>query len=396
MPPPTNTPGPTPTPQLTITFERIWSDQFGGVEINFLPGGSGRVTNYVYMGARANDMAQGAARLSFSPSDPALRTNLYVRFCLLPPVYGGNPPVEIPAPNGGVPLGDGSLFSNVALVGYDSSQPPMNMNSEAGAAICVGFDTNGNYNLDPEEITQISPQHFLIVNNNQYETARIECSTGAWLAHWPSIFSFHWASEFMSFFLGGSPPVGTTDTNVTIQANDPRLSHRVGALFNASGLAPGKELLAGSGSEIVEDILEETRLRQNIIWPTLVALRSMNTVREYFSQPPGNQEPLHTFDPFPLTENGFIFSDADLFLSFGGVTITGNVTVTVRRSDMVMTECRIQGQITDMYDWNMEEWGMDRIPGTVQAGYNTLGDSGRIFLSRIILDNIVEGIQFTF
>jgi hypothetical protein len=381
---------------LTVTFERIWSDQFGAVEINYLPGGSGGVTNYVFMGARGNNMAQGATRLSFSPPDPSLRTNLYVRFCLLPPVIGGNPQHEIPAPNGGVPIGEGTLFSDVALVRYDTSLYPPTY-SNTGAAICVGFDTNGNYSLDPDEITQISPYRFRIIDNSQYETARLECTGGSWLFYWPFPFDFHWASEFMSYFVGGSPPVGSTESNTTIHADDPRLSHRVGAVFNADGLAQGKEILFGPTSALAETVLDDPILLDNIVWNTLVQMRP--TVQNYYSIPPGNQDPnpTHVFDPFPLAVNSLSFESYDLFLSFGVCLIQGNIIVTVRKSDKAMIGCRIQADITDMYDWNMEGFDIDKIPGTVQAGYNTLGNAaGHIYVERVHLDNEVENISFTF
>ena len=71
-----------------------------------------------------------------------------------------------------------------------------------------------------------------------------------------------------------------------------------------------------------------------------------------------------------------------IFGAIGAVTITGSVTVTVRESDLRITMVHFTGSLDDLYDGNYKKPGNEEI-ATVQAGYPTLGDGGRIFKTHL-------------
>jgi hypothetical protein len=88
-------------------------------------------------------------------------------------------------------------------------------------------------------------------------------------------------------------------------------------------------------------------------------------------------------------------TDFDLFVGIGGADCDFTITVTFRgRLDplsgtVVAVEegpVRVQGKISDLYDWNFDKAFPDTFTATVQAGFGTLGEGGRIFFTEIPLD----------
>jgi hypothetical protein len=88
-------------------------------------------------------------------------------------------------------------------------------------------------------------------------------------------------------------------------------------------------------------------------------------------------------------------TDFDLFLGIGSADCDFTVTVTLRgeldpaSGNVIAVEqgpVLVQGNITDLYDWNYDKQFPDTYTATVQAGFGTLGEGGKIFFSEIRLN----------
>ncbi len=95
-------------------------------------------------------------------------------------------------------------------------------------------------------------------------------------------------------------------------------------------------------------------------------------------------------------------ADFDLFTGIGGATIILDIDARfVRETDPATGKTRfrqvgglgpfggvhVNGHLYDLYDWNYKEHWPDDDLATIQAGFNTLGNGGKIFSYKILLDD---------
>ena len=124
-----------------------------------------------------------------------------------------------------------------------------------------------------------------------------------------------------------------------------------------------------------------------------------NPVEQYFiSNPNVNFATLNISLDDSLS---FSSDDPDLLLAFGKVNMSTVVSIKVERGGDV-TDLVLSGDLTDLYDFNFDDPNSFSLldflvnPGaSVQAGYNTLGNGGRVFKSQVHLQNVdFPGTQF--
>jgi hypothetical protein len=97
----------------------------------------------------------------------------------------------------------------------------------------------------------------------------------------------------------------------------------------------------------------------------------------------------YTFGPWPMRGMVvFQLFDIDLLdIAIGRADVQGSLYVTVRHSDMKVTNIKIvDGVLTDLYDFDYNDAGLARMAAIVQAGYNTLGVGGHIYKIAVSLD----------
>ena len=75
--------------------------------------------------------------------------------------------------------------------------------------------------------------------------------------------------------------------------------------------------------------------------------------------------------------------------------MSGAIEATVRKSDLNLTSIRYTGSLDDTYDGNYKRPGNQEI-ATVQAGYPTLGQGGRIFQTHVDFDVTSTSFSFDF
>lgn len=86
-----------------------------------------------------------------------------------------------------------------------------------------------------------------------------------------------------------------------------------------------------------------------------------------------------------------MFADPDLYLALGNIVVHLNVTVTVLRNGDV-TSVVVEGEVSDLYDFHFDGDPAELVkPATrVQSGYNTLGISGKVYKSKVMIEGELE------
>ena len=122
-------------------------------------------------------------------------------------------------------------------------------------------------------------------------------------------------------------------------------------------------------------------------------------VKTYFAQNPSVSS--YTF-AWPIIPPGsepvttFRFGDISLRLAFGTVTITGQMQVTVQRSDLSVIFIEYEGSFTDLYDYNHNAGWPAPIAAKVQTGFFTLGMSGNVFFTTVEFNRQDSNFNFQF
>jgi len=119
-------------------------------------------------------------------------------------------------------------------------------------------------------------------------------------------------------------------------------------------------------------------------------------VTAYFNQNPSALN--HTFEwPIPSTLIGFALTqNPDLLLAFGRVTISGQMQVTVQKSDRSVTFIKYEGSFTDLYDFDHNASPPAPTAARVQTGFGTPGSSGNVFFTTVEFQREDNNFNFQF
>ncbi len=337
---------------LKVDFNRVISDQLPNLDCNVLPG-----QNLMYMGTRADD-----------------RGYLQVEANVLP-----------------------QQINNIGLVGVrhgttvlDSGpiqQPKTPLDfAPAGSRqqyeIVGGIDQNGDGQLQNREICTTFSPHVLVLPQSDYNYSRAVLNNYA-------IITVGVGSQLLEAFIDDviPPYVGNTPTTIT----SGELTHPLGANWNVNCSAMTRLYTYVEGTDASTKVEEDDH--------TVDALKtSLNQhkteVQNYFTQNTNVTE--HTYGPWNWQAPNLQFNEWALRFAFGHVTISGTVSVTVRRSDLEVTHIVYGGSFDDIYDFAYTGPYPSEHGATVQAGFPTLGIGGRVFLDRVEFSRDTTDFDYAF
>ncbi|MCH8528758.1 MAG: hypothetical protein LAT79_16655, partial [Kiritimatiellae bacterium] len=248
----------------------------------------------------------------------------------------------------------------------------------------MGYDINGNGVLDIDEvdISKLFPIRF--VDKQEYlntSDLTILLGTGA------SILQFHLAASHLDFFHGISTTLGVWNGavfNTLLEGDDPRLEHRVGAVWNeTSAMAP--HILYPENSAV------NNKIRGNVMF--IDAIREYKTDNQDILLQAAQAAEGNVDVAFEINDHVIVFDgdqDAyyqDVYNAFGKAELNGEVTFTIEFEDdeLKINKVFVDAVLTDLYDWDYVFWmnatalTFDHHLAKVQAGYPTLGNNGRVF-----------------
>jgi hypothetical protein len=274
---------------------------------------------------------------------------------------------------------------------------------ENSCSLVAGYDQDGNGQLSSSEASVVPKYKWtrkvngqIRKDNHDYEVKIVAHSTydgsvqtltnvaSGW-----NTFGLLQASRTMQAFVTQSTPAGATAEQTTIARDERGLTHAVGVLFKAPG-NPGTSIKAvfPPNSEMTQAVLDS-----NLLYDKLEALLRSKQA-EIEQRINGSENVIETFD-WQISGGDFSFdalsADIDLGLALGKSKITDiDVEVKVHRA-MTIESFTVTAIVTDLfafdYDGNPQTPGWIRKAARVQAGYNTLGDGGRVYKSEVQMLN---------
>lgn len=400
---------------LPVELKKLWSDQLTGVEANFLSyvtpnqpasglGTGRRDKTYIFMGAaQSNNFdLKGHLKAKVSvPGPPELRNKILWRLAK----KNGN-----------------SYTPENGSSSYDSAGEIVTITLDSPSAdkshyvLVAGYDQDDNGQLSASEANFIPKYSWKgaeydyeikLVSRDRYDsgTSWLNTTANLWIL-------FPRAKSCLRAFLDKSTPDGASAENTTIDRLEYGLDHPVGIIFKANSSSvgglphagPGDSITAvfGAQSNMSRDVADSTTIHN---WLHEKLDGKAAEVRAYFTSHP--DENYATFNFNFDTKNGqgeeeglIFYPDTDLFLAIGKGTLDANIQIEVNRGLQVQ-DLIISANVFDLYDFDYDakedgsspeevEWAAD-----VQAGYNTLGEGGRVYKSRIeIRDYQISGASF--
>ena len=235
--------------------------------------------------------------------------------------------------------------------------------------IVVGCDQNGDAQLQNGEVSTVFGGHVLLLTQADYNYSRGVLDNYA-------IITVGVGSQLLEAFIDDVNPPNVLNASETL--NSSSLTHPLGADWSANCTAQTRFYIYVEGTDVSDDV-EEDDHTINALNANLDAHKT--EVQNYFTQHTNETE--HTFGPWTWQANGMDFDALALQFAFGHVNASGNVTVTVRRSDLAVTEIQYDGSFTDIYDFNYTGAYPSEHGATVQAGFPALGVGGRVFFDRV-------------
>jgi sulfatase modifying factor 1 len=369
-----------------IKITRIWSDQVSkqvpGVEFNSLPpdpvrqwgaGRHGDQLGLIVMGARDDNKGYVKCEVQLIPADSPFRDKVIVRL--------------VRSDGGGGELARQVLTgSTVAL---STSLPAQCITNRIEA--WVDLDSNGAPNPEHGEVVVASPGEFAIVSKEGYEAAMQELRKKV---PFPVGAVFPIAYRFLDSFLNHTSPEHSLPNApcLPITAIDPSLDLNVGVDFDAGGGPCVPQYSFPATTDVAAKILASGPVRNAVV---AAVARHLASIREAFADPSTLS---HTFslsanpDPVGLDfPEGPAFEAWDLYYAFREVDLT-DAQVTVWRQDE--TSVGLSGIVTDLYDFGWHKGPLSEWGALVQAGYPTLGPSGRIFRTKVLLDGKIQNVRY--
>jgi hypothetical protein len=209
------------------------------------------------------------------------------------------------------------------------------------------------------------------------------------------------ASRLLTAFANKTVPTGATSTATTIDRLEPGLDHPVGILFNAAQNSLGGMPKAGPGASITADFALGTSMSNDVFrsntflsWVEEELSQLGADIRQDLDQHHELTETYTVTLTTKKTVNGVLkelglgidkVADPDLFLAFGNVSLSVTVKFLVHRSGLVEQATFTNGVLDDLFDFFHDgpDASLAKPAARVQAGYNTLGEGGRVYRSKV-------------
>jgi hypothetical protein len=405
---------------LPIDLKEAWSDQITDVEANGMPDATGNNNrSYIIMGARQD--GKGHAKLKLGSAIAAdMRSKILWRLA----------PANTPtSPSSGSST-------------YDADGTTVRVTIDAGSianaddkdyVVVVGYDQNGDGNLASGELLptpkrmhdppggganpQSLPFKFTVVSQARYTSSKQNNDqlAASVAGQFPS------ASElFFAFGAGTQPPQAMGYFDVKISRTETGLTHPIGIKFTPrANPGDGKRWLYDETNVICQDFVRAQRFKTAI--KDNVLNNRHDEIAQYFADNPGEETGtfswtweeltgaighdckaiigiLNPFEPAPNMQ------DVDMWLALGKVKINGTVTIEVHWINQRVTDVWFSGTVDDIYDFDYDDKGVsvpflgDVSPARaaeVQAGFDTLGPGGGVFLHRLNYNTATE-VPLTF
>jgi hypothetical protein len=375
-------------PAVTIT--RVISDQIPGAVANFIPGGTGASTapddQYIMVGARSDNVLYLVAELSPISATGGLQLAAAIR-------KSGEAQVQCIAFN--------SATTRVQL------QRAVSGSFVDDHEVVVGVDADNDGFLSTDEVIAVQGG-IKGVGQGAYVAARLEQAA----INVASVAFLPQANGLLATFLGtrtepNDPPY-VTATDETITFNDPDhhlLTHNTGLQWNVSGMAGIKRYTWRADSPFALDVRDDSIVRRSIYHLINDRLQGSTTaisdqIVQYFIDHPG--ESAHDFPNqivSPFANGTYLTFRYDNLLrlnnalALGGVRFIGSISLKAVRfggllpnpavPSVVVSELTFNGHIEDLYDFQYRLGGINTTAAILQAGWPTLGDSGRIFFTQV-------------
>jgi len=249
--------------------------------------------------------------------------------------------------------------------------------------IRVGCDKNGDGKLQQDEIEETpkppaKPFTVLVVTQSDYSSERRFLTAGTFVSGLPT------AKALLDTFVTGAPPEGAIFTNVSISSTNPSLTHVAGAIFLFPACtATIAHYKFPDGSKVSNRVEKSDTIDTR---ECTFLLTKKAEVEAFFAS---SSDKEHEFT-FTWTES-FDWTDRDLHLAFGRITLNATIKATVTR-DLKIKSVRTTGGFMDLYDFNYEQpatFDLNRRGATVQLGWNARAgnDAGRIFEDDVVIDS---------
>ena len=337
---------------LSVDLNAAYSDQISGRECNALPG-----QNPMYMGARADNRGY----LQIDATDLPQQINNI----------------------GMVGVRHGTSILADELI--QTPKTPIDFAPAGGRElyeVVAGCDLNTDGTLQNSEVTEVMTDQLMLLTQGDYNY-----SDG--LLTFFAIGTIGVGSQLLEAFIDDTIPPNVVNSATTIASTE--LTHPIGANWDASCSASTRLYTYVEGTDVSDDVEEDSH--------TITALQTslgqhQSEVQDYFTQNPTVNE--HTFGPWNWQANGLEFDGLALQFAFGHVNIAGTVSVTVRRSDLAVTHISYTGSFTDVYDFNYVGAYPSVHGATMQAGFPTLGNGGRVFRDRVEFSRDTTSFSYDF
>jgi hypothetical protein len=279
--------------------------------------------------------------------------------------------------------------------------------------VLIGFDTDENGHLSDQEAPPAQRFGTVIITTDDYQDAYLELAVLG--GNWGAMLGLPCASSALLLFLGlpetsGIPilPNSYDPARVSQSADDPYLTHNVGALFSASTRSSDIRSFIWSGMRFGSENLfskkveESTALREKI---NAAIKGQMGTIAGYFQANPDALEmrPQVFFPKEDVPGTDFRISEgdnSDLHLALGRAVVNGGISFTINRSLSQITALLLSGTTRDLYDFNYESSTIAQLAATCQIGWEIYKEDsdpvsgwrrpGQIFQDTVILDRVFE------
>ena len=387
---------------LKVDVEEVWSNQFAGIEVNKLPGqsgfqGRGYLVNggeeYLLIGSASDGSTSFKVKFNM-PNIPEIHD--LVKFTLL-----SNGSVSLPLLD---PVHtDIDWSSKIATVDFNIDEYT---NDYDGFSVLMYLDLNSNNYFDASEpvlvdsiLSNGSRFHLKFVDPARYFSAQVLGVGGA--IYGGTLGGTPDAASYLATFSTGNAPSGAVALNANLSIADDHPDHNVGVVFNNSGVGSVENYVFGSQSDFSFRVLDSASMADLL---RLVIGSHYLEIADAFSTTPmedrligGNLSFTFQIDDF---RNHIVFdsSDENIQFALGTAGIIGSVEVIVSEFDgaFFSEAVAVDGNVIDMYDWDYDGnlGAYDDDFAALQTGYNTLGEGGHIFKSRIRVEGSIPGFTF--
>lgn len=365
---------------------QVFSDQIPGNEANMLP-------TPFYKGEPNNPLLMATR----TGRDARLAVEMLAPKSLSRHIYIGARNIDTQSIVGWTPLASATSRHNFKFPAGDNHQI---------YEIIAGLDSNSNYTLDTNEVTQVfekTPRtdsagdpateslhlidKIIVVTEADFVSAKNTATAFNWLGT-------QYAGDLISSFSHGTlgVPEATHTLPAPIVSNQPGMSHPLGARWHPDMTGSTFQYNYYDGTSCSNEVEESNGFAQVVtetITNNISAIQSAIPLGGAWA----------TVGPYPISSSASFFtSDPDpigineLGNAFGKVTFSGSMTVKARwvaGGKVEVDEVNYSTGFYDVYDFAYGTGGKARTASLIQAGHATLAaaphpEAGRVFFVNVL------------